>query len=148
VRGALTSALALLPALAGAADDGTAAPAPFASPTLEPLLRLTLALACILAVAWAVGMLARRRRLARGLADTRIDVLAMRSLGPRHRVALLEVGERRLLVGIGADSIRTLADLSDSLRFEQELEGQSEERGSEPQSDLLGAIGRFEGLDG
>ena len=136
--------LALLPALARAADD---APAPFASPTFEPLVRLGVALAAILGSAWGLGMLARRRRLARGIADARIDVLAMRSLGPRQRVALLEVGDRRLLVGIGSDSIRTLADLSDSLRFEQELDGQSGAGEPAAQSEL-GGIGRFEGLDG
>ena len=137
---------ACLPALAAAAED--APPAPFASPTFEPLVRLCLALTAILAAAWGLGMLARRRRLARGIADARIDVLAMRSLGPRHRVALLEVGDRRLLVGLGADSIRTLADLSDALRFEQELAGQSGEAAQGTQTELVGAIGRFEGLDG
>lgn len=142
----LAALIATLPALARAAED---APAPaFASPTFEPLLRLGIALAAILCTAWGLGMLARRRRLARGIADARIDVLAMRSLGPRQRVALLEVGDRRLLVGIGSDSIRTLADLSDSLRFEQELEGQSGAGDPAAQSDLVGAIGRFEGLDG
>ena len=144
---ALTLLLAALPALSSAAEDAPAAPA-FASPTFEPLLRLGIALAAILAAAWGLGMLARRRRLARGIADARIEVLAMRSLGPRHRVALLEVGDRRLLVGLGADSIRTLADLSDTLRFEQELEGQPREPEATGQPDLVGAIGRFEGLDG
>lgn len=141
----LVSALAALPVLARAAEDAPA-PAPFASPTFEPLLRLCIALGAILCVAWALGMLARRRRLARGIADARIDVIAMRSLGPRQRVALLEVGDRRLLVGIGSDSIRTLADLSDTLRFEHELEGQS--GSGEPAQPELGGIGRFEGLDG
>jgi flagellar protein FliO/FliZ len=137
---------ALAPALAAGAEEAT--PERFASPTLEPLLRLALALGVILAAAWAVGFIARRRRLARGIADARIEVLAMRSLGPRHRVALIEVGDRRLLLGLGAESIRTLADLTDALRFEQELEGQSKDDAADPPSDLLGAIGRFEGLDG
>ncbi len=139
--------IAALPALSRAAGEAPA-PASFASPTFEPLLRLGIAVAAILCAAWGLGMLARRRRLARGIADARIAVLAMRSLGPRQRVALLEVGDRRLLVGIGSDSIRTLADLSDALRFEQELEGQSGSGEPAAQSDLVGAIGRFEGLDG
>lgn len=139
--------IGLLPALARAAEEAPA-PAPFASPTFEPLLRLGIAVAAILAAAWALGMLARRRRLARGIADARIEVLAMRSLGPRQRVALLEVGDRRLLVGIGSDSIRTLADLSETMRFEHELEGQSGAGEPEAQAEMVGAIGRFEGLDG
>jgi flagellar protein FliO/FliZ len=142
----LAALIAALPALSRAAEE--APPPAFASPTFEPLLRLGIALAAILCAAWGLGMLARRRRVARGIADARIDVLAMRSLGPRQRVALLEVGDRRLLVGIGSDSIRTLADLSDSLRFEQELEGQSGAGEPAAPSELVGAIGRFEGLDG
>jgi len=133
-------ALAATPAVAAEPSAGG-----IASPTIEPLLRMTLALVVLAGVTWGIGILARRRRLARGITDARIDVLAMRALGPRHRVALLAVGERRLLVGLGPESLQTLADLSESLSFESELAAQGE---NEPEPKTHTAVGRFEGLDG
>ena len=74
-------------------------------------------------------------------------MLASRSLSPRHRIALIEVADRRLLVGMGTDAIATLADLSDAPGFAAELEKRlpSEER--QDGEKLLDVIGRFEGLD-
>lgn len=135
-------AMALLLAVPVHAEE---TPGALASPTVEPLIRMVLALAAIGAAAWAIGAWARKRRVDRNGTDYRIEVLAMRSIGPRQRLALIEVAERRLLVGIGADSIRPIAELSDPLGFDAVLDPGE---GAEPAPEILGAIGRFEGLDG
>ena len=133
---------ALLLAAPARAEDASGA---LASPTIEPLIRMVLALAAIGVAAWAIGAWARKRRVDRNGTDYKIEVLAMRSIGPRQRLALIEVAERRLLVGIGADSIRPIAELSDPLSFAAVLDPSEN---AEPAPEILGAIGRFEGLDG
>ena len=144
MRAACCTGLALaLVAQVARAQDSTAS---IASPTVEPLLRMALALLAIGLAAWAVGVWARRRRIHRTGTDWRIDVLALRSLGPRQRLALVEVAERRLLIGLGPDSIRPIADLTDPLGFDGQLDRQLEGDGNTPE--LLSAVGRFEGLDG
>jgi len=119
-----------------------------ASPTIEPLIRMALALAAIGAAAWALGVWARRRRISRTGTDFRIDVLALRNLGPRQRLALIEVADRRLLIGLSNDAIRPIADLSETLQFERELERQLPGEESDEPAPVLSGIGRFEGLDG
>ena len=73
-----------------------------------------------------------------------IEVLASRNLGSRHQLALVEVGEHRLLVGMSPESITTLADLS-LLPFGAELDrGMPAEQERE---ELVDVIGKFQGLD-
>ena len=143
----LTLSFAALVALAGA---GVAAaeetPPAFASPTIEPLIRMGLFVAVLGAVAWGLSRWARSRQIAKGGDDARIDVLAVRNLGPRHRVAVVEVGHRRFLLGLGGEAISSVAELTDPIRFSETLDGLG--TGEDDTQPELGGIGRFEGLDG
>ena len=120
----------------------------FSSPTVAPLVRLGLAVASISAIGWGLTAWARRRHTKKGGENAKIQVLANRSLGPRHQVALLEVGDHRLLVGMGGDSIATLADLSPGVQFSDEFERTLPQRTEAGRRSLVDVIGPFEGLDG
>ena len=122
--------------------------AAFSSPTVAPLTRLAVAIGAICAIGWGLAVWSRRRRSSVHKGNTRIQVLASHNVGPRHQVALLEVGERRLLVGMGGDSIATLADLTADTTFSDELAKNIPLEGNEGKRTLLDGIGHFEGLDG
>lgn len=128
--------------------DQTVDVASFRSPTAAPLARLALAVAGVGLVGLALTAWARRRQQGRGDGGARIRVLASRSLGPRHQITLLEVGEHRLLVGMSPDSIATLADLSGELGFAEALDQRVPVPTEQGQRGLVDVIGRFEGLDG
>jgi flagellar biogenesis protein FliO len=135
---------------ANAVAEDTPDVASFASPTTAPLARLAAAVTGVGLLGWGLTLWSRRRT--RSMPDgERIAVVARRSLGPRHHVAILDAAGRRLLVGFAGDQITTLADLTDEQVFQEEL-GRSlatEPEQTEPSSpELVESIGRFEGLDG
>jgi flagellar biogenesis protein FliO len=71
-----------------------------------------LLLALIAVCAWTVFyVFKRKRQVAGGRGDERVQVLGMTSLGVRERVVVLRVRERTLLVGVTAAQITLLADL-------------------------------------
>ncbi len=160
------AALAVI-ALSASAQEADSTPPPdvaaFQSPTIVPLTRIAVAMTGIGAAGWGASLWARRRRRNRPGVSTEIQVMATRSLGPRHRLALVHVADRDLLLGIGGDSIRTLADLSEPAEFASSLPdleerqpagrgsgaGAGEDRGSAPTQEhtLLDTIGSFRGLD-
>ncbi len=144
-----TLALSLVCGLAGA-EPVTEKPdvAAFSSPTIAPLSRLAFAVAGIGALGWGLTHWSKRRRAKVGGEQARIQVLATRSVGPRHQVALLAVGDHRLLVGMGGDSITALADLTAEESFSEELAKNMPRPQEEGKSALLDVIGHFEGLDG
>ncbi len=144
-----TCALLLLCGLAHAepAEQETDVAA-FASPTIAPLTRLAFAIAGIAALGWGLTLWSKRRRTAIAGEHAKIQVLATRSVGPRHQVALLAVGDHKLLVGMGGDSITPLADLTAEMSFSEELAKNMPPRREEGKKPLLDVIGHFEGLDG
>ena len=144
-----TCALLLLCGLAHAepAEQETDVAA-FASPTIAPLTRLAFAVAGVAALGWGLTFWSKRRRIATTGEQVRIQVLATRSIGPRHQVALLAVGDHKLLVGMGGDSITPLADLTAEMSFSEELAKNMPPQREEGKNALLDVIGHFEGLDG
>jgi flagellar biogenesis protein FliO len=71
-----------------------------------------LLLALIAACAWtALYVWKRKRQLASGGGDERVQVLGVTSLGVRERMVVVRVRERTLLVGVTAAQITLLADL-------------------------------------
>jgi flagellar protein FliO/FliZ len=82
--------------------------APAAGPSLTPLvLGLLFVLALIPAAAW----LLRRAGLAQPAAASGLRVVAQLPLGPRDRVVIIEVGDRRWLLGVSAAGIQRLGTL-------------------------------------
>lgn len=74
------------------------------------ILRMVLALACVLGLLWFIG----RRTGARGPAARRapsITLVGRQSLGGRSAVALVEVGGRRLVLGVGEHGVTLLTEV-------------------------------------
>ena len=116
--------------------------ASFPSPTALPLARLAGAVVVVSLLGWGLAAWSRRRnRLSPG--GERIEVVARRSLGTRHHVAIVDAGGRRLLVGFAGDRITLLADLTEERIFREELARELPGNGA---TDPVG-IGHFEGLD-
>lgn len=81
--------------------------------TAAMLLRLVISLAVVLALMVGAARLLQRSgglRPARGSTAT-VQVLARQGLGRRASVAVLSVGGRALVVGVGEDGVRLLSDL-------------------------------------
>lgn len=74
------------------------------------ILRMVLALACVLGLLWFIG----RRTGARGPAARRapaVTLIGRQSLGGRSAVALVEVAGRRLVLGVGEQGVTLLAEV-------------------------------------
>jgi len=81
---------------------------PAAGPSLTPLLTgLLLVLALIGAAAW----LLRRAGLAQTGSASGLRVVAQTALGPRERLVIIEVADRRWLLGVSAAGITRLGTL-------------------------------------
>ncbi|MYN11650.1 flagellar biosynthetic protein FliO [Pusillimonas sp. TS35] len=65
---------------------------------------LTLIVALILAVAWAC----RKTGLLRGAGGEQIRLIASRSLGARQSLAIIEVEQTRLVIGVGPQQLSLL----------------------------------------
>jgi flagellar biogenesis protein FliO len=120
--------------------------AAFPSPTSAPLGRLAAAVAAVGIAGWGLTVWMRRRSESVPGGE-RIEIVARRSLGPRHHVAIVDAGGRRLLVGFAGDRITTLSDLTETHVFEEEF-ARNVPAEPKPSEELVAAIGRFEGLDG
>lgn len=70
--------------------------------------RVGLALAVVLLAFWAFAALLRRVQRPMTGGGRNLRVLAALSVGPRERVLLLQIGEEQIVVGSGAQGLRTL----------------------------------------
>ncbi|MCP4006720.1 MAG: hypothetical protein GY725_21280 [bacterium] len=118
--------------------------AAFPTPMAVPLARICLAIALISGTGFGLAWWTRNKRGQIRGTDARIEVVASRNISPRHQVVLIDVAGQRLLIGTGGESIRTLADLSESHAFSEALNRQLP---TGDRADLVDSIGRFEGLD-
>lgn len=77
-------------------------------PSLTPLL---LCLLFVLALIPAAAWLLRRAGLAQPGSGAGLRVVAQLTLGPRDRLVIVEIGDRRWLLGVSASGIRRLGTL-------------------------------------
>jgi flagellar biogenesis protein FliO len=136
----------LPPGLAAHGAAAKPAAAAFPTPLAGTLARVLAALAVITGTGAGLAWWSRKRRGIAGSATSRIQVLASRAIGPRHQVVLIEVGERRLLLGTAPDSVRALADLSEVEPFAAQLLRELPESERSARRDV-GGIAAFKGLD-
>ena len=94
-----------------------AAPGPGPAPLAEPTVWYRSALGATLVVLGAIALLflgIRRFLPAVAAADQRtLAVVARAALSPKHAVALIQLPQRFLLVGIGPESVSVLSEISD-----------------------------------
>jgi flagellar protein FliO/FliZ len=96
-------------ALYAASATPFAAPEPLASSgSGGGLLRVAAALLVVLGAVIVAARLARRMRGVGGGTSAALEVLGQLPLGTRERAVLIRVGERQLLIGVAAGSVRTL----------------------------------------
>ncbi len=111
--------LCSLPVLAAEDGVGAAAGDPLsAGYLLKLIIGLLLVLGLIFLFAWA----ARKMRLAPGSDDGMIRVLSAISVGQRDRIALIQVGEEQILVGLSPGRMQTLHTLKEPLVPQQPQE--------------------------
>ncbi|WP_169166378.1 flagellar biosynthetic protein FliO [Cellulomonas taurus] len=85
--------------------------------TLVLAARTALALACVLGLIWVVARKAGWGKAGRRAAGPAIEVVGRQALGRHAGVAVLAIGERRLLVGFGEQQVTMLSEL-DSVEAE------------------------------
>jgi flagellar protein FliO/FliZ len=107
----MRTALLLSAAVPLAARAADAAPAASSGGLAQVTLSLLLILGVILGLAW----LATRLKLTPRVGNGAIRVLADLPLGTKERVLLLQVGDAQALVGVGADGVRSLQTLSQTV---------------------------------
>jgi len=76
------------------------------------MLQVTLGLVVVIALMFALAWLARRMRLVPGASHNHaLKVLAVLPLSNRERLALVQVGDQQLLLGVTANQINCLHEL-------------------------------------
>lgn len=96
------------PAVAAAPFGAASTPGAAGAPGFGSLVQVSLALALVLGLVFALAWLLRRLRTTRRAGAPGIDVLAELALGPKERAVLIQVERARLLIGVGAGQVRTL----------------------------------------
>lgn len=100
--------------------------------SLVSLVTLGLGLLAVLAVIVGCAWLIRRVNGLSGMNNQAIKVVSVMAIGARERIALIQVGETQILVGITASAIRTLhvfdepvvsAEAGDRSDFARRLQG-------------------------
>lgn len=81
---------------------------------MSALFQTTLALAAVLIVIWGCAYLLRKLQTVRGGHSNLIQLKAISSLGPREKVALIEVSGQLILVGVAAGQVNHIATLDKS----------------------------------
>lgn len=79
--------------------------------TEAALLRLAFSLVLIVLLLLALAWVARRSKWLRGTSQSGLKVLSMQSLGSRGALAIVEVQDARLVLGITAQQISLLHTL-------------------------------------
>jgi len=127
VRGAAlatlgAAALALLPALARAQEEtaGLAPEGDFYTAMVKMLAGLALVLGIMVGAYWLVRRLAPRAAV---LGGGQMRLLARLGLGPRKFLAMVEVADRVLVLGVTTDSIRLVCELDQPLPAPEQDEG-------------------------
>ena len=81
------------------------------SSSLVLALRVALSLACVLGLMWFLARRASGSSLARRQRTASVAVLSKQSLGSKAGVALVEVGGRRLLLGVSEHGVNLLTEI-------------------------------------
>lgn len=95
----------LLPVVSLAAQDRPALPAPIGSPEL---LSVGGGLFVVILAIIVLGVLYARTQGLRGSKSGVINIVATQAIGPKERIAVVEVADKQLLIGMTTTSVQTL----------------------------------------
>jgi flagellar protein FliO/FliZ len=92
---------------------------------MSALFQTTLALVAVLLVIWGCAYLLRKLQTIRGGHSNLIQLKAISALGPREKVALIEVSGQLILVGVAAGQVNHIATLAKSTDVDNSQGGTS-----------------------
>jgi flagellar protein FliO/FliZ len=101
----------------------TTLPAPESPLSVGSVAQLTLSLAAIVALIFAVSWLVKRLKLGTPRSRGDIAIIDELALGPRERVVLVRVGDAQVLVGVGAGGVVGLTPLERAIAVKTSSEG-------------------------
>ena len=104
-------ALAETPALVTKA----ALAAPQVPNSQDQLIQVTLALAAVLLLIYAIGWFVKRNRGIQGMSNLPIKTLAVMPMGVKEKIVLIEVAGKQILLGMTAHNINTLATFDEPI---------------------------------
>lgn len=110
----------------------------FATSTLWLGIRLIFSLAIVLGLIWALSWAARRGKglgLGMGAQKGAIAVRAREQIGRNTTIALLEVGDRVLLIGLNEQAVEVLAEGDDLISDEPDPSPSTDGDGAESTDD-------------
>lgn len=93
------------------------APSPL---SVGSIAQLTLSLASIVALIFAVSWLAKRLRIGTARGRGSIAIIDQLALGPRERVVLVRVGDAQVLVGVGSNGLVGLVPLATPVSIQEQ----------------------------
>ncbi len=97
--------------------------APASPLSVGSVAQLTLSLAAIVALIFAVSWIVKRLKLGMPRSRGDITVIDQLALGPRERLVLVRVGDAQVLVGIGAGGLVGLTPLDKPIAVKEPSEG-------------------------
>jgi flagellar protein FliO/FliZ len=101
----------------------TSLAAPASPLSVGSIAQLTLSLAAIVALIFAVSWIVRRLKLGTPRSRGDIGVIDELALGPRERIVLVRVGDAQVLVGVGAGGVVGLTPLANPIAVKDPSEG-------------------------
>jgi flagellar protein FliO/FliZ len=101
----------------------TSLAAPASPLSVGSIAQLTLSLAAIVALIFAVSWIVKRLKLGSPRSRGDIGVIDELALGPRERIVLVRVGDAQVLVGVGAGGVVGLTPLAKPIAVKDFSEG-------------------------
>jgi len=130
-----------------APPQGKAGSEPHARTDYTQWWRLIAAMAVVLALIGAMRWVLRRASPGRGTARASkvVEVLSRTPVSAKHNVMLIRVGQRVLVVGAGAESMNTLAEIEDPQQVSELLGAVEQGKAGSLSSTFAKALGSWRG---
>ena len=81
----------------------------------EQLIQVSLALAMVVALIYAVAWFIKRKQGVHGLSNIPMKTLGVLPMGVKEKIILVEVGGKQILLGMTASNINTLATFDEPI---------------------------------
>ncbi len=107
----LTQAIAEVPTLAKSAS----LVAPQVPNSQDQLIQVTLALAAVLVLIYALAWFIKRSRGLQGMSQLHIKTVAVMPMGVKEKIVLIEIAGKQILLGMTAQNINTLASFDEPI---------------------------------
>lgn len=86
----------------------------------DQLIQVSLALACVLGLIYAIAWFIKRKQVVHGFTNIPMKTLGVLPMGVKEKIVLVEVGGKQILLGMTASNINTLATFDEPIVVEKE----------------------------